>query len=309
MKQVDFFEEDNTIVIDDEFDTTDFTFYPEIKRFDVSSSIKNDCFYNNQTIEYRISLNPILLEMRTIESSHEPPLEYSIKDGVVLESQIKKDRIFSSDRIENLKKQVEWSKVNICGNYEINIYILSKHPEIISREEYRKFLRQTVERLKLGVIKAEEAVKDNTHGLQFQRGDDGNYIWYLVDESDKEESDKHWKLSKEERERSEYGKKIRYAQEFNDSLFNENSPKYVGIDSYEFQKNKQIIDYIENILDKKRPIYRPEADKPKEEKKVFNGSKWWIVLVLSIIALSWGIWTAIGVFIFGSIIINIISTK
>ncbi len=34
--------------------------------------------------------------------------------------------------------------------------------------------------------------------------------------------------------------------------------------------------------------------------------KWIIVIILSIVALSWGIWTAIGVFIFGSMIISII---
>src|SRR3989338_4909454 len=36
--------------------------------------------------------------------------------------------------------------------------------------------------------------------------------------------------------------------------------------------------------------------------------KWIIVIILSIVALSWGIWTAIGVFILGSIIISIIKT-
>jgi|GEM_PF-3651433 len=36
--------------------------------------------------------------------------------------------------------------------------------------------------------------------------------------------------------------------------------------------------------------------------------KWIIVIILSIVALSWGIWTAIGVFILGSIIIGIINS-
>ena len=36
-------------------------------------------------------------------------------------------------------------------------------------------------------------------------------------------------------------------------------------------------------------------------------TKWFIVIALSIIALSWGIWTAIGVFVLGVIIINILS--
>ena len=34
--------------------------------------------------------------------------------------------------------------------------------------------------------------------------------------------------------------------------------------------------------------------------------KWIIVIILSIVALSYGIWTAIGVFILGSIIVGIL---
>ena len=38
-------------------------------------------------------------------------------------------------------------------------------------------------------------------------------------------------------------------------------------------------------------------------------TKWFIVIVLSIVALSWGIWTAIGVFVLGVIMINVLSSK
>ena len=308
MKKVEFFDEDNTMVIDSQFDVADITIYPEIKKFDVRSSVKDDCFYNNQTIEYRISADPICLEMRTLESSHEPPLEYSIRDGVVLESEIKKNRFILGDRIENLKKQAEWNKARIFGNYEVNLYILSKHPEIVSKEEYRKFLRQSVERLKMGVVNAEKEVKDDKHGLHFQTGEYGNQIWYLNDEADNN-GDDYWKLSKEDREKSEYGKKIKYAEEFNNALFDESSPKYVGIDSYEFQNSKEIIEHVEDILDKRKPIYRGEADKQKEDGKSSGNFRWWIVLILSIIALSWSVWTAIGVFILGNIIISTVSSK
>lgn len=40
-----------------------------------------------------------------------------------------------------------------------------------------------------------------------------------------------------------------------------------------------------------------------------NGIKWIVVIVLSIIALSGGVWTAIGVFVLGAIIISILSGK
>ena len=177
MKTVEIYDEDNSIVIDDEFDTTDFSFYPEDKKFKVSQSIKDDCFYNNQTFEYKISANPVEIYMRTLESSHEPPLVYSIKDGVVLESELKKKDLIFSDRIKNLKKEVEWSKASLIGNYEVNLYILSKHPEIISKEDYRRFLRQSVEKIKVGVLRVEEAIKENTHGLEIYTSESGKNVW------------------------------------------------------------------------------------------------------------------------------------
>src|ERR1035437_6658563 len=159
MKKVDIFDDENSLMIENDIADNTFNFFPEQKKFEVSSSIKDDVFYNNSTIEYRISANPVELEMRTVELSHEPPQEWSIKDGVVLESEIKKNKFVTPDRIENLKKEVEWTKVSILSNPEVNLYILSKHPEIISKEDYRKFLRQSLERIKLGISNVEEAVK------------------------------------------------------------------------------------------------------------------------------------------------------
>lgn len=55
----------------------------------------------------------------------------------------------------------------------------------------------------------------------------------------------------------------------------------------------------------------PKEDEAKEKPASGSGmgtkTKWFIVITLSIIALSWGIWTAIGVFVLGVIIINILS--
>ncbi len=283
MKKVDIFDDENSIMIENDHTDDTFDFFPEQKKFKVSSSIKDDVFYNHSTIEYKISASPVELQMRTTELSHEPPKEWSIKDGVVLESELRKNKFNDEERINSLKKEVEWTKVSILGNPEVNLYILSKHPEIISKEDYRKFLRQSVEKLKLGVAKAQEAVKDDTHGLHFQTADYGNQIWYLVDESDKKESEEHWKLPKEKRDTSDYGKKIDYAQKFNDSLFNENSPKYVGVDSYEFQHSKEITDYIENLLNKKEVA--PNKKEINTEKNL--KTKGFIISLLLTLFLSW----------------------
>lgn len=251
-RTVEIFEEDNSIIIDDWFDTTDFSFYPEKKTFTVSQSIKDDCFYNNQTIEYKISVNPIELYMRTLESSHEPPLEYSIKDGVVLESELMKKKWLRENTIKDLKKEVEWQKSELFVNYEINLYILSKHPEIISKEEYRRFLRQSIERLNLGVMRVENAVRDDKKELKIViSNDDEKSIWFKVDVLEKAESDSYWELSEEDKIKSEYGKKIKYAEDFNDSVFIETSKKYTGISKYEFQISTKLIKYIESLLEEK----------------------------------------------------------
>src|SRR6266481_457335 len=134
MRTVDIDNEDNSLVIDTDFTTDTFYFYPEEKKFKLSSSIKDDVFYNTSIIEYRVSAHPIELQMRTIELSHEPPLEYSIRDGVVLESEIIKNKFNRPKRVQELKEQTEWMKIPLLNNLEVNLHILSIHSEIISKE-------------------------------------------------------------------------------------------------------------------------------------------------------------------------------
>jgi|GEM_PF-5542408 len=90
MKTVEIFDEENSIVIDDQYTTDTLEFFPDKKIFEISSSIKDDAFYNYIKYEYKISANPIKLEYRLTERSYKPPKEYAVKDGVVLESEITK---------------------------------------------------------------------------------------------------------------------------------------------------------------------------------------------------------------------------
>ena len=259
MKKVEIYDEENSIIVDDSFATTDFTFYPESKKFEMRSSIKDDCFYTKQIIEYKISVNPIELQMRTLESSHEPPLEYSIKDGVVLESELKKNDILFPDRISDLKKEVEWSKISLLGNYEVNLYILSKHPEIITKEDYRRFIRQSVEKIRVGIIKIEEAVKNNSNGLQIYKSENGNTIWFNSSiKLDDEAGRAYLEMSELEQQNSEYGKKVRSVEEFEKDLFTEKSSRYVGISKYEFRYSDELLVYLENLLSIK-PVPPPKA--------------------------------------------------
>ncbi len=163
--------------------------------------------------------------------------EYTIKDGVVLESELIKNRFFDSKQIKNLKESVEWRSVPLFNmNYPINLYILSKHPEIISKEDYKKFLRQSLERIKLGVLKAEENVKGDGHNyLEITNNYAGKSIWFSEERVVKEGDDKYKKISE-------------YAEKFVKDLFDQNSSKYVGITKDEYQLSNEILEYIEKLI-------------------------------------------------------------
>lgn len=314
MKLVEIFDDEDSIVIDDEYDEITWRIEKETKKLMFRASVKNDCFYKYQTFEYKISSDPIKLSIRLLEDSSEPPKEFSVKDGVVLESEILKDKEdfllkMSQDRIIDLKKSVDWNKVEILGNYEVNLYLLSKHPEIIPKEDYRKFLRQTIERIKVGNLKIEEIVKKDTSQLKILEGEYGKYIWYLESDSDKNEREKYWELSDSEKDSSEYGRKLHYIETLNESIFKDASQKYVGISEYEFRNSDEIINYLEKVLDNKH-LTTDSANAEASSvmlKTSNNKSKWLVIIILSIIALSLGVWTAIGVFVLGAIIINLLS--
>jgi hypothetical protein len=268
MKEVEVFDEENSIVIDDQYTTDTFDFFPAEKKFKVRSSVKGDVFYNNSTIEYKISATPIELQMRTTELWHEPPREHSIKDGVVLESEMKKNKFTTPDQIEDLKKAAEWSTIPIFGNYEVNLFVLSKHPEIVSNEEYRKFLRGSLERVKAGIAEVEEAVKSDAHGLQIHSGGHGQYIWYLEDEAEKKERDEYYKLPKEKQKDSPYGKKLEHVRKLEDALFKEDSPKRLGISEHEFRNGKEIVEYVQKLLDKKEEPLKKNEPKTSKTKGI-----------------------------------------
>lgn len=282
MKTVEIFDEDNLITQEDDFATTDITFDFENKKLFARTSIKDDCFYNKQVLEYKISVNPIEIQMRTLESSHEPPLEYSIKDGVILESELKKNKFFSKDQLENLKREVEWSKFPLLGNYEVNIYILSKHPEIVSKEEYRKFLRQSVERIKSGLLKIEELLEKNTKGLEIKSNDNGKYIWYKEKETDEKESEEYYKLPEDKKDSSNYGKKLDYARKFNESIFEESSSNFIGIQEYEFRNSDEILKYIDNLLNKKEVIIIKKSEEYTQQQNNTNKNVGTIIYLLTI---------------------------
>lgn len=270
MKKIDIVDEENSVVIDGSFDTTEYTIHPDRKIVEVNRSIKGDCFYTKQVIEYKISINPIEIHIRTLESSHEPPLEYSIKDGVVLESELKKGGV---TRVADLNKEVEWNKVPLLGNYEVNLYILSKHPEIITKEDYRRFIRQSIERIKTGMYKIEDIIKNDSSGLQIHNNEHGKSIWYKIDDTNEREKDEYVNTTDEKRGETKYGKKISYVEKIKKTLFSEDSTKYVGISEYEFNISEALLVYLESLLNKRTVLTsegKSNIDQNNNVKKIFK---------------------------------------
>lgn len=86
----------------------------------------------------------------------------------------------------------------------------------------------------------------------------------------------------------------------------DNAEKDIGekrsiISEWLFGKAESYMDFLKENEQKETPTNQSGGMSKK--------TKWFIVIALSIVALSWGIWTAIGVFILGMIMINVLSNK
>jgi hypothetical protein len=176
-------------------------FFPETKTF-ISSQVTNSnvkLFKNNikRTYEYRISKSPASIEVG-----------------------IKKDGI------------EEWKKME-CDNSEMAGYaqlffILSKHPEIISKVEYDDFLRKTEIRIAQGVAKISALVKEDKEGLQIISDANGAMIFPL----ERGETRSLQKL------------KLDYIEK---TFFDKDSKEYSGISEKEYKIYKEILRHIDEL--------------------------------------------------------------
>jgi hypothetical protein len=190
-----------------------------------------------------------------------------------LESDIRKERNFRADEfIDDLKKEVEWHEEWVGD--PVGMYILSKNPETISQEDYRRYLRQLSEKIKTSTQKIEKALASDNTGLQVtdEYTNSGRTIWYPKSKQDQ--------MSEEELKTGVERQRI--AQE---RFFDEKSNDYVGISEGEFRMGEQILKNIEVFLNKK-----PTRAKKEEVKKVSFGVKvgafviqWiWLFIIVSI---------------------------
>ncbi len=280
--KIEIFEEDgdNTLSFDDEY--ADFTIdvYPDSKTYQSRMSMKDDCYYRTEQFEYRIKTDPVKVEIRLTERMDEPPERYCVKDGVVLESDILADREevtsmtpMTKGFIDDLKKEVEWH-AGWIGN-PVSMYILSKHPEIISPEDYRRHLRQLSEKVKNATLKVDKALESDEMGLQVtdEWEGSGRTIWCSKSKQDG--------MSGEE-----VKKVIKHARKLKEQFFDEKSKEYVGVSEGEFRSSKKILEHIEIFLNKK-----PTATKKLEDQRVSFGIKFgafifqwfWLFGIVSIV--------------------------
>jgi hypothetical protein len=260
MNKIEIFEEDgdNTLSLDNEH--ADFTIdvYPESKTYQSRMSLKDDCYYRTTQYQYRIKIDPIKVETRLTERVDEPPERYCVKDGVVLESDILADRkemamsSMTKEFIADLKKEVEWHEEWVGD--PVSMYLLSKHPDIISPEDYRRYLRQLSEKIKSAIQKAEKTLESDKTGLQIIDGEYGRAVWYPKEKLEKLDDKELEKLRE-------------HASKFQEKLFDEKAPEYIGISEGEFRSGKEMLEHIETFLNKKPTLLI------KKEGKVVQPSK------------------------------------
>jgi hypothetical protein len=261
MRKIEIFDEEDQILIEDEFRIDTYTIHLDKKWVSLSSSVKDDVFYNKLVWEYKLSTDPIKLQMRLIEKSFEPPEEYQVRDGVVLESEMQKEGGILAHRVEEniagLKKMVEWEEIDLTnGNFAVNFWILSKHPDIIPADTYRKLVRQNIERIKSGVAKTENRIKTDRPDLEVKSYDSGRGLDFVKNEQIKKE-ESAWKdnlisLGKEKKDGSiegkQYQKRLDDLTDYTKSLFSKDSKNYIGISEYEFGSSEEIIAHLERSL-------------------------------------------------------------
>jgi len=268
MTKIKIFDKKNIIKGGDEI----ISFFPKqkiIKFNSVRSTIKLYP-HDNSIVEYRIFNNPIKLEMRTIalyvESDNKPSIKYYIQNGVVLESQINFEKEIEEDiassmekSLKSLKRKVKWTEVSIFENYIVNLYVLSKHPDIISKEDYKKFLQQYIERIKLGIIKIENILKQDLNNVKIYKNNDNTLSIGYADDKYKTLGRKEregvlidiWFSDEKETITKDEKEKLKYLYELYHSLFEKKSSKYVGISQDEFTWNGRI-EYIQRLLNEKK---------------------------------------------------------
>lgn len=274
---IEIFEEDgdNTLALDNEDASFTIDVDSQTKSYESRMRLKDDVYYRTQKFEYKISATPIRLDIRLVERVDEPPERYCVKDGVVLESDILTERgdvmtSMTKEFIDGLKNDVEWHQ-DWVGD-PVSMYILSKHPEIISPDDYRRYLRQMAEKIKSANLRIEKALESDKSGLQItdEYAGSGRTIWYPKSKQDT--------MSEEETDIA-----IKHKHKIAERLFDEKSKEYVGISEAEFSAGVDTLEHIEVFLNRKLVSTKKDGESVEKRLKM----KGYAISLLLTLLLSW----------------------
>jgi len=263
------FEDEDLLCFSDDHTKTYIDIDSAKKEFHVNMHYIDDAYSHEQKYKYKINSDPVEVLIRLYERTSMPPFHYLVRDGVVLKSEILKDssEFMRNNLIDELVKEVEWHAMNYGALF---FYILSKHPEILATDDFRKFLRQMEEKFKQGLEKCKDFLseKDNT-GLQIIDGRYGRIIWYENIDS----------LSDEERERRNKNVEKNIYQ----ILFNKKSKNYCGLTKEEFETSGRLLNEIDYFLNKKQ---HKVTHRVTTEKNKSNCLSWFIIIIFLFILLT-----------------------
>jgi len=166
-----------TLYDSEDDDPNEFVFEPAEKEDDWYSELQLNPSLNKYTIYthspdyagryttlFEYKFNSPSLASRVIESKNEyyVDVSYDIKDGVVLENDVRETMSKSGfstpekidEKIESLKKEVEWQEVNSRFKY----FIMFRHGDIFKDADLKKYYRSEIERIKSGYTAMEQEI-------------------------------------------------------------------------------------------------------------------------------------------------------
>jgi len=143
-------------------------------RFTDRSADFHDWFHSVE--EYRFVRDEVQTRLIEDYSDSMAKKEWSVKDGVVLESELRKRYEAMSiklsilgtveEKIARLKERVEWQPVQRAT---LRFFILSQHPAEFPLRERRRLIRTELERVEAAARKLAEEAK--AHGLELREGE------------------------------------------------------------------------------------------------------------------------------------------
>jgi hypothetical protein len=116
----------------------------------------------NRTYEYKIEGQDIYFKLLEDKIEHPGEEYYDVKDGVILKSEIKKRKkgiLFTPvSKIKDLEAQIQWHQLNHM--YQIIFFLFHRHPELISEQDFRTYLRLRIEKIESLSIEADKIIEN-----------------------------------------------------------------------------------------------------------------------------------------------------